>query len=189
MVAICESEKTAIIASIYLPKFIWLACGGSEGLNTAKMGYFKNRNVVLFPDCGMYHKWSAKAKELSMICSITVSSLIEERATDLERQDGFDLADYLVQFHPSDFKQPTSNQELTIQPQTTDAQNGRHDVFVSDEGVLYIPTPPDRKSTYTVYQSIDNYNNRSETPLIIPFNEVNTLNMKQLSINPLTLTI
>mgnify|MGYP005995292769 CR=1 FL=1 len=32
-VAIVESEKTAIISSIYLPEFIWLACGSVNNLN------------------------------------------------------------------------------------------------------------------------------------------------------------
>ena len=57
MVAIVESEKSAIIASIYLPQYIWLACGGSEGLNIEKCQCLKGRKIILFPDCGMYEKW------------------------------------------------------------------------------------------------------------------------------------
>jgi len=103
MVAVCESEKTAIIASIYLPNLIWLACGGSEGLNIDKCQVLKGRNVILYPDCGMFSKWSEKAKELSKICSVSVSSLIENNANSEERQAGYDIADYLITFPLSEF--------------------------------------------------------------------------------------
>jgi len=39
---------------------------------------------------------SNKAKELSSICEITVSNLLERNATETEKQQGLDLADYLV---------------------------------------------------------------------------------------------
>ncbi|MBD8387925.1 DUF6371 domain-containing protein [Dysgonomonas sp. BGC7] len=99
-VAIVESEKTAIIASIYLPDMIWLACGGSEGLNFDRCSVLKGRNVVLFPDSGQYDKWSAKAKGLSRICTVSASSLIEKQATEQEQEAGFDIADYLIRFSP-----------------------------------------------------------------------------------------
>lgn len=97
-VAIVESEKTAVIASIYLPDMIWLACGGSEGLNSDRCSVLKGRNVVLFPDSGQYDKWRAKAKLLSRICTASVSLLIEQHATEQEWEAGFDVADYLVRF-------------------------------------------------------------------------------------------
>ncbi len=103
-VAIVESEKTAVIASIYLPDMIWVACGGSEGLNADRCSVLKGRNVILFPDSGQYDKWSEKAKGLSKICTASVSSLIEQQATEQERKAGFDIADYLVQFSPQQFR-------------------------------------------------------------------------------------
>ena len=96
MIAVVESEKTALIASCYLPDFIWLACGGSEGLNADKLKCLTGRRVVLYPDAGMYDKWSKQAKALSVICNMSVSSLIEQQATDEELKAGFDLADYFV---------------------------------------------------------------------------------------------
>ena len=102
-VAVVESEKSAIIASVYFPEKIWLACGGSEGLNIDKCQSLKGRNVILYPDAGCYNKWSEKAKELSKICNVPVSSLIEDNATDEERKAGFDLADYLIK---TPFKEP-----------------------------------------------------------------------------------
>ena len=94
-VTIVESEKTAVIASAYFPNVIWLATGGSNGLRIDKCQCLKERTVVLFPDAGMFDKWSEKAKELSTICNVTISDLVEKNATDQERKAGYDLADYL----------------------------------------------------------------------------------------------
>ncbi|MDR1584428.1 MAG: DUF6371 domain-containing protein [Prevotellaceae bacterium] len=96
-VAIVESEKTAIIASLYLPDFICIACGGSEGLNPVKYECLKGRKVLLYPDAGMYDKWCKKAEQLQAICtSVVVSDLIEKEAAEAERKAGYDIADYLV---------------------------------------------------------------------------------------------
>ena len=101
-VAIVESEKTAIIASVYLPQFIWLSCGGKEGLNNEKCKVLAGRNVTLYPDINGFEKWSAKAKELSDIARFIISDLIEINATEQERKEGLDIADYLIniQFKP-----------------------------------------------------------------------------------------
>ena len=95
-VAIVESEKSALIASIYLPEFIWLACGGSQGINRDKCSCLQGRNVILYPDLGMFDKWNKKAKELSVICNVFASDLLERHATQTERTIGFDIADYLL---------------------------------------------------------------------------------------------
>ena len=110
-VAICESEKTAIIASVYLPDMIWVASGGYDGLSLKRCEPLRGREVILYPDAGKFDGWSKKAKELSVICDVSVSSLIEEGATDEERQAGFDLADYLVRFSPSEFIRQSSPQQ------------------------------------------------------------------------------
>jgi hypothetical protein len=98
-VAIVESEKTAIIASVYLPQFIWLAAGGSEGLSEEKFRVLQGHNVVLYPDLNCFDKWEKKAYELSHIDRISISDLLEKKATDEERRQGADLVDYLVRFN------------------------------------------------------------------------------------------
>jgi hypothetical protein len=112
-VAIVESEKTAIISSIYLPQFIWLAFGGI-GFNIDKCSILKGRTVTLFPDLSKpkegqptaFEKWSRKAKELSHLAIFTVSDLLERKATEAERKQGLDLADYLIKFNYKAFAQP-----------------------------------------------------------------------------------
>lgn len=106
-VAIVESEKTAIIASIYLPQFLWLSCGNLNGLNIEKLKVLQGRKVVLFPDLNAYDKWSSKAKEFEKELpgtSFKVSDLLERKASHEEKAKGLDLADYLLRFDIKDFQ-------------------------------------------------------------------------------------
>ncbi|RWZ87867.1 MAG: hypothetical protein EO766_09315 [Hydrotalea sp. AMD] len=107
-VAIVESEKTAIIASVYLPQFIWVAVGSLTNLNAEKCSILKGRTVTLFPDLNGFEKWSSRAKELSHITIFTVSDLLERKATEAERKQGLDLADYLIRFNYKAFALPES---------------------------------------------------------------------------------
>ena len=106
-IAIVESEKTAIIASIYIPSLIWLSCGSANGMGgensiNEKCNVLKDRNVILYPDCGTYALWCKKAQQLSKICkSANVSNLIEKHATPQEKQSGYDIADYLIKHSPA----------------------------------------------------------------------------------------
>lgn len=104
-IALVESEKTAIIASVYMPGFIWLAVGGKDGLNLEKLQALNGRTVYLFPDLKYFDKWSEKAKDFNdrMIGTrFSVSDLLERNATEQERNDGLDIVDYLLRF---DYKQ------------------------------------------------------------------------------------
>ncbi|WP_460634195.1 DUF6371 domain-containing protein [Larkinella terrae] len=97
-VAIVESEKTAIIATVYLPEYIWLACGSLSNLTTDKLLPVAGRPVTLFPDLNGFAKWSQKAEELRPVIGgqLRVSEVLEQRATDYDRKKGYDLADYLI---------------------------------------------------------------------------------------------
>jgi len=103
-VGIVESEKTAIIASGYLPEMIWLAAGNKEGLSEDKCKVLKGRKVTLFPDLNAFELWTEKSKKLSAITSVNVSNLLETMATSQEKQNGLDLADYLIRFPMQDFQ-------------------------------------------------------------------------------------
>jgi hypothetical protein len=186
-VAIVESEKTAIIASCYLSDFIWLACGGCGNLSITLCESLKGRNVVLFPDAGRYNEWSEKAKALSSICIVSISSLIEEAATEDERKAGFDLADYLVRFSPSEFAGQKQQSKTPVMPEQ--ARNKQYPAYISENGTLYIPTPPDGRITYTVYPSVEAYNRRSELPVFVPMQSVDVSGAKQIFITLNTLTI
>jgi hypothetical protein len=92
-IAIVESEKTAIIMSLFIPDYIWIATGSKQNLKFELLKPIKKRKIVLFPDKGEYFNWLNKATELNAIgFKIAVSELIEQ--TDFE--NGFDLADYYL---------------------------------------------------------------------------------------------
>jgi hypothetical protein len=103
-VAIVESEKTAIIASVYFPKFIWLAAGSKEGLTGEKCKVLSGRRVILFPDLNSFDKWLDKSKELSPLIHFRVYDLLERKASEEEKKQGLDLADYLIRFDWQQFR-------------------------------------------------------------------------------------
>lgn len=92
-IAIVESEKTAIIMSILMSDFIWIATGSKQNLKFELLKPLKKRDVVLFPDKGEYSFWFEKATELNKIgFRISVSELIEQTNFG----NGFDLVDYYL---------------------------------------------------------------------------------------------
>lgn len=99
VVVIVESEKTAIVASMYFPDYTWMACGGIKNLNSNKLLPLKDFPIVLYPDINAYQEWEAKATQLrSNGFRIQVSTLLE-KLPDMDnciKLDGFDLADFLL---------------------------------------------------------------------------------------------
>jgi hypothetical protein len=95
-IAIVESEKKAVIASTYLKSYLWLATGGLNNLKPSKIYKLQNRNITLFPDLNSYDKWFKTMGMLSKIANVSISYLLEERATDEEKLLGLDIADYLI---------------------------------------------------------------------------------------------
>ena len=105
-VAIVEGEKTAAIASVLIPDFVWLAAGNVEGLNINKCSVLKSRRVVLYPDLSIkkesvktvFEKWSDKAREIEQRygCRVIVSDLLERHANEQQRIVGCDIADFMI---------------------------------------------------------------------------------------------
>jgi hypothetical protein len=90
-IAIVESEKTAVIMSVFLPDFIWLAAGSKSNFKFELLEPLKKRNCFAFPDKGEFANWSNKAKELkSKGFKIEVSNILEQTSF----KNGFDLVDY-----------------------------------------------------------------------------------------------
>ncbi len=103
--AIVESEKTAIIASVYLPQFTWLATGGISNLKEDTCDVLSGKVVTLFPDLKAFDKWSTKAQEMTHITTFVVSDLLESGATEAQWNEGWDLVDYLIQYDHKSFVQ------------------------------------------------------------------------------------
>ena len=97
-VAIVESEKSALIATHFMPDFIWLATGGIHGcFKEESIKVLKNRSVMLCPDLGAFEAWKTKIPMLSNVCSkVIISEHLELVATEEQRKSGLDIADFLL---------------------------------------------------------------------------------------------
>jgi hypothetical protein len=61
--------------------------------------------VALFPDLGAFQDWQTLADTLGRSgAQVTVNPILENNATDHERANGLDLADYLLRFEPDLFR-------------------------------------------------------------------------------------
>ena len=97
-VALVESEKTAIIASYYLPQFLWIVSGGKNGcFNANSLSVLAGRSVVLFPYLGATDYWQSKIGLMkSYGIDVQLFDYLEVKATENERKEGYDIADYLL---------------------------------------------------------------------------------------------
>ena len=110
-VAIVESEKTAVIASVFLPQFVWLATGSITNLKQEKCDVLLGKYIVLFPDLNAFKEWKTKAELLQSRLSDTrfsVSELLNSKASEEDKKHGLDLADYLIRFNWQDFLSDTN---------------------------------------------------------------------------------
>ena len=97
-VFVVESEKTAVIASHFMPDVLWIATGGKNGcFNERAITALTGRDVVLIPDLGATQEWQARLPMLGKVCrSASVNDVLEAMATDEQRSQGLDIADFLL---------------------------------------------------------------------------------------------
>jgi len=93
-VALVESEKTAVICSLFWPEYIWLATGGKSQLND-RLQVLRGRKVVAFPDVDGYLEWKEKLSRVRGL-DIAVSDVLEKNATFEDRANHVDIADLLI---------------------------------------------------------------------------------------------
>lgn len=123
-IAIVEAEKTAVIASLFFPEMVWIATGGKSNLQIEKLKRLGRRTIILFPDADAFEDWQEKAAEAKGLgISIKVSSIIETKATDTDKTNGNDLADYLVEQQKRKLGIKTSTLETVSKPNSTSAYN------------------------------------------------------------------
>lgn len=86
-VAIVESEKTAICMSAFFPRYVWLACGGSQNLKAEeKHEVLKGRDVMLIPDNAQFWQW----KKIAEKYNYHINDYIEKNPIF----EGCDILDY-----------------------------------------------------------------------------------------------
>lgn len=108
-IALVEAPKTAIYGSLYfgLPEseesLIWLAVYNKSSFTLDKLKVLQGRKVLVFPDLSKngdtYKEWQEKAKQYEKQLKNTrfiFSDLLEKYASDDERNNGLDIADFLI---------------------------------------------------------------------------------------------
>ncbi|MFP3599425.1 DUF6965 family protein [Chryseobacterium sp. SIMBA_029] len=108
-VALVEAPKTAVYGTLYfgLPEsfenLIWLAVYNKSSFSLDKLKVLKGRDVFTFPDLSKdgntFKEWEAKAKEIEKRLPGTrfiFSDLLEQLAPDRDKNEGNDIADYLI---------------------------------------------------------------------------------------------
>jgi hypothetical protein len=122
-VAIVESEKSAVIGSIYHPRYVWLATGGKQNFRLIEeaAGQLQGRKVILFPDLGATAGWEAKGMELQSKYKIDVyiNDRLEQVATDHDREQGLDIADFLLR---TPLPKETAEPQPATPPETPDVE-------------------------------------------------------------------
>jgi hypothetical protein len=74
-VALCESEKTAIIMSVFEPEYTWIASGGSEMINDERLLELPRLDKV-FADNGQFEKWERKTRAFLPEMDISVDNAV-----------------------------------------------------------------------------------------------------------------
>ena len=92
-VALVESEKTAIICSIVMPEFVWLATGGKSQLND-RVRILSGKRVTVFPDADAIEAWKQKVREYPEVGFI-VSDILK-KADTAHNTDNMDIADWIL---------------------------------------------------------------------------------------------
>jgi len=139
-VALVEAPKTAVIGTLCygLPEnskqLLWLAVYNKSSLTLEKCKVLKGRKVVLYPDLNAFNEWNEKAKSINASLPGTrfvVSDLLERNASEAEKVNGLDLADYLTRFDYRLFrKEPAPTEPITPQqPETPPQATGDAEIW------------------------------------------------------------
>jgi len=108
-IALVEAPKTAVYGTLYfgLPEtpesFIWLAVYNKSSFTFDKLKVLQGRFVYVFPDLSKdgntFKEWETKAKEFESRLKGTrfiFSDILEQLAPEMDKNEGNDLADYLI---------------------------------------------------------------------------------------------
>lgn len=125
-IALVEAPKTAIYGTLYfgLPEtphsFIWMAVYNKSSFTYDKLKVLKGRFVYVFPDLSKdgktFIEWEKKAKEFEQRLPGTrfiFSNLLEKLATDHDKQQGKDIADYFIDQDWKNYRKLTLGHEYS----------------------------------------------------------------------------
>lgn len=167
-VALVEAPKTAIYGTLYYgfpeqyENFLWLGVYNLSSLNYEKCKSLHGRDVYLFPDLSKdgkaFKDWSSKAEQLENQMPGTyfsVSDLLEKNATEAEKIEGLDLADYLIK---QDWREFRAQKE---QPKAEDLAKPiyvKYEKDVSEKNILFFANEKECLLNAEIQESKDLWN-------------------------------
>ena len=97
-IAIVESEKTAIMLTLWFPNILWLATGGKQNFKHEVLWPLCGREVFVLPDADALDEWMAKAEVLNREhgYSFIIHEDYVRRCTPEARARKMDIADMLL---------------------------------------------------------------------------------------------
>lgn len=148
-VALVEAPKTAIYGTLYFgfpeqpANLLWLAVYNLSSLNLNKCQALKGRNVFLFPDLSKdgkaFELWSNKATEIQKRLRGTyfhVSDILEQLAPQQDKEQGKDIADYLIKqdwqlFRKQEIKETPQSEPELVETSTCEKSEAPKKTFFS----------------------------------------------------------
>lgn len=104
MVALTESEKSAIICALVFPDFVWVSCGGKHGFKPDLCKPLAGRNVLVYADADAADEWREKITQLTFCKSIRLSDWSKGEPQDSKR----DIADLILEEQKRKQVKPTT---------------------------------------------------------------------------------
>jgi hypothetical protein len=110
-ICLVESEKTAVIMSIVLPDYIWVASGGKTLIQDFKFLFFTRRKCLVFPDMSeddnVYLYWLEKLTgynrkygyDFEMVDYFSEFVQSDEESIKKCKCEKFDIADFILHFN------------------------------------------------------------------------------------------
>ena len=95
-VIVVESEKTALIGSIVLDQYTWVATGGKTSSVYNKLQVLKDKPITLIPDLDAVKDWEQIASKLKGFTSVHVNDYLVTIATKEDIKAQYDIGDYLL---------------------------------------------------------------------------------------------
>ena len=170
-IALVEAPKTAIYGTLYFgfpekpQNFLWLAVYNLSSLTLERCKALQGRDVTLFPDLSKegraFELWSNNAMEIQRQMKgthFTVSDLLEHQAPRQDREQGKDLADYLIKLDWREFRKPERTVDVMPKPLPIETSICETNYFFSE------PPEPELINWNEEIETIEHYFQEHGTP-------------------------
>ena len=93
LVCVVEGEKSAVIASLVFPAFVWVAVGGKAMFSPERCKVLANHDVLIYSDADAVEEWGNKIKSFTFCRSIRLSDWAKNEPQSSKR----DIADLIME--------------------------------------------------------------------------------------------